>query len=174
MKILIPLDGSKFAEAVLKPVADLASVARAEVHLIEVVRTSEVRVSWSETPSSAANSPKKPVMPSRTGPALTEGMTGTAVETKAQAEERLYQAAEKYLNGIAQQFFPGGATNKIVISEYPAKEILDYARREKVDLIAIATHGRTGLARMMLGSVAGELLKAHVAPIFMMRPEGLF
>jgi nucleotide-binding universal stress UspA family protein len=141
MKILIPLDGSKFAEAVLKPAAALAAAARAEVHLIEVVRPSETKDVWPEVPSS---------------------------------NPKLYRAAEKYLNGIGQQFFPDGATSKIVINEYPAKEILDYARREKVDLIAIATHGRTGLARIMLGSVAGELLKAHVAPIFMVRPEGLF
>ena len=45
--------------------------------------------------------------------------------------------------------------------------------REKADLIAIATHGRTGQAKLLLGGVAGELLKAHVAPIFMVRPEGL-
>ena len=63
---------------------------------------------------------------------------------------------------------------RAVMGENPAEEIVNYASREKVDLIAIATHGRTGLAKMMMGSVAGELLKARVAPLFMVRPEGLF
>jgi nucleotide-binding universal stress UspA family protein len=141
MKMLIPLDGSQFAEAILKPAADLAAAARAEVYLIEVVRPSEAKDTGAEGPS---------------------------------PNPRLYQAAEKYLNGVAQQFFPDGATSKIVISEHPAKEVLDYARRERIDLIAMATHGRTGLARIMLGSVAGELLKVRIAPIFMVRPEGLY
>jgi nucleotide-binding universal stress UspA family protein len=50
MKILIPLDGSQFAEAVLKPAADLAAAAKAEVHLIEVVRPSEAKDIWAEVP----------------------------------------------------------------------------------------------------------------------------
>jgi hypothetical protein len=46
----------------------------------------------------------------------------------------------------------GEATSKIVISESPVKEILAYARPEKVGLIALAIHGRTGLPSLMLES----------------------
>ena len=72
------------------------------------------------------------------------------------------------------RFFARGVEKMVVMGDDPAKEIADYARREKVDLIAIATHGRTGLARLTMGSVAGELLKARVAPLFMIRPDGLY
>jgi nucleotide-binding universal stress UspA family protein len=102
MKILIPLDGSKFAEAVLKPTADLAATTKAEVHLIEVVRPSEAREMYIELSSPTPHG---------------------AMGAKAQVEERLYQRAQDFLNDVAQRFFPGGATSKIVISGSPAKEI---------------------------------------------------
>ena len=70
--------------------------------------------------------------------------------------------AEEYLDDVAARFFPGGAVKKVVVGQNPAEEIANYASEEKVDLIALATHGRTGLARVMMGSVAGELLKALV------------
>ncbi len=103
----------------------------------------------------------------------TQEALGRPADTQFQVEERTRQAAEDYLTGIAARFFPNNSTNHAVFGEDPAEAILGYARRENVDLIAIATHGRTGLARMLVGSVAGKLLNASVAPLYLVRPAGL-
>lgn len=95
------------------------------------------------------------------------------METQVQAEERAYQEAEEYLDGIAGRFFPRGATKEVAFGEDPVEVIGEYARRHGMDLIALATHGRTGLPRLLMGSVAGSLLKAHVTPLFIVRPDGL-
>ena len=83
------------------------------------------------------------------------------------------QQAEDYLAHISESFFSGGAQRAVLWGEDAAEEILDYAGQQKVDLIAMATHGRTGLARMLMGSVASKLLQARAAPLFMVRPEAL-
>lgn len=53
----------------------------------------------------------------------------------------------------------------------PANEILDYTEGNEVDLIVIATHGRTGLDRMLLGSVAERVLRRAPTPVFIVKPN---
>jgi nucleotide-binding universal stress UspA family protein len=95
------------------------------------------------------------------------------VETSAQAVERTRCMAKDYLHSVSTRHFHGEAKTEVVVGEDPAEEILDYIRREKVDLVAMATHGRTGLARLLLGSVAAKLLGARAAPLFLVRPHKL-
>lgn len=161
MKILIPLDGSKFSEAVLKPAAELVQSTGAEVHLLQVVKPSEGTVNWGQHHNIEPQS-------------ATQGdLGGTAVESKGQADERVRQNALDYLEHITHEFFPQGGTKTAVTSNDAAKEITNYASKEKVNMIAMASHGRTGLARRVMGSVAGQLLQSHVAPIYMVHPDGL-
>ena len=174
MKILVTLDGSKFAEAVLGPVAGLAGTSNAEVHLIQVVKPSEAGTTRAKTGVGVPQSRGEMRWPAEFGGTIPERAGGTAGETGVPAEDRPLREAEEYLADVAGRFFPEGAVKKVVVGQSPAEEIAGYASREKVDLIAIATHGRTGLARVTMGSVAGELLKARAAPLFPVRPEGLF
>jgi nucleotide-binding universal stress UspA family protein len=95
------------------------------------------------------------------------------VETSAQAVERTRCVAKDYLSSVSTRHFHGEAKTEVVVGEDPAVEILSYIRREKVGLVAMATHGRTGLARMLLGSVAAKLLSARAVPIFLVRPDRL-
>lgn len=169
MKILIPLDGSKFSESVLKPAAELVQSTGAEVHLLQVVKPSEGTVNWGQHYN---------VEPHATSEGFLAGvgpgdMGGIAVESKSQADERNRQNALDYLEHIIHEFFPQGGTKAAVTSENAAKEISSYASQEKVNMIAMASHGRTGLARRVMGSVAGQLLHSHVAPIYMVHPDGL-
>jgi nucleotide-binding universal stress UspA family protein len=178
MKLLITLDGSKFAEEVLAPAAELATRSGAEVHLIEVVKESSLHPTWTTAPYMEGafrgdydeyewprgvpmGSPEYPIE------------MGVLVETAAQAEERTCRVAKEYLDSVAGRFFHGEAKTKVMVGEDPAEEILDYIRREKMDLVAMATHGRTGLARLLLGSVAAKLLHARAAPLFLVRPHKL-
>jgi len=55
---------------------------------------------------------------------------------------------------------------------YAPSTILDYADTNEVDLVVIATHGRTGLERMLLGSVAERVVRRSPAPVFVAKPFG--
>ena len=52
---------------------------------------------------------------------------------------------------------------------HPAEEIVDYADKEDINLIIMATHGRTGLSRWALGSVAEKVLRAGTTPLLLVR-----
>ncbi len=170
MKILITLDGSEFAETILQPITELAALSAAEVHIIEVVKPTASSTRWVQTPTDYPHALSQSMIAGV--PGIQEAL-GKPVDSNLQYEERTRQAAEDYLGDIAARFFPKNTTNQVVLGEDPAEAILGYARREDVDLIAIATHGRTGLARMLMGSVAGKLLGAGAAPLFLVRPADL-
>jgi nucleotide-binding universal stress UspA family protein len=59
----------------------------------------------------------------------------------------------------------------VVVGENVADSISDFARRERADLIGIATHGRAGLARFLRGSVADALTKSAASSILVFHPE---
>ena len=61
-----------------------------------------------------------------------------------------------------------GAVAVVEQSDEPAKEILRYAKSAKIDLIVMGTHGRTGLARLALGSVAEAVVRAAPCPVLTM------
>ena len=169
MKILIALDGSKFAEQILDPVIKLADSSNAEVQLLEVVRSNSGSL-WRRFPTTDE--------PHNVGSGLAMGVTshipgGTPAESETQAQDRVKQQAEDYLQHLAATRFRRGAKHVVVFGEDPADEIVKYAREEGVDLIALATHGHSGLSRLLMGSVADKLLKSHVAPLLMIHPDGL-
>jgi len=56
------------------------------------------------------------------------------------------------------------------LSDNPSEVIVDYAREQAVDLIAMATHGRSGLSRLVQGSVASQVVQSGVAPVLLVRP----
>ena len=173
MKILVPLDGSQFAEAVLEPLAGFAGSNEAELQLVEVVKESDARATLAEPTSSEHHLAAERGMPSALGGSIPEFEPRIPAESRAQAQDRLRQEADDYLAHVNERFFGGLARTEVIWGEDAAEAIINYAANQKVDLIAIATHGRTGLARMMMGSVAGALLRARVTPIYMVRPEGL-
>lgn len=175
MKLLIPLDGSNFAEEVLGPAAELVARSCAEVHLLEVVNGSQVYPTWITSPymegalKGRYDWPRGVPMRSPEHPIE----MGVLVETAAQAVERTCRVAKDYLNTVSARYFNGEAETKVEVGEDPAEEIVDYIRREKIDLVAMATHGRTGVARLLLGSVAAKVLRARAAPLFLVRPHKL-
>ncbi len=63
---------------------------------------------------------------------------------------------------------------RIVSHVRPAIAILDDASAHGVDLIALATHGRGGLKRVLIGSVADKVLRGAIAPVLVYRPVGEF
>ena len=176
MKVLIPLDGSKYAESVLETVTQLVDLktGEMEVHLIKVVDPGKAHTTWRRPPPPGeevtamwyAPGAGTGVMPPRFG-------AGLAVEWKDQALDRIHNEAAEYLEGIARRFFPEIARTTVIFGHDPAEEILAYARHEKVNLIAMSTHGRTGLVWLLMGGVTSRVLNARLAPVLLVRPDGL-
>jgi nucleotide-binding universal stress UspA family protein len=83
--------------------------------------------------------------------------------------------AQAYLVRVAGRLRRRGVavTTDIVIGENVASAIGDFASREKIDLIAIATHGRGGLARMVRGSVADAVMHSSRLSMLVFKPDNV-
>lgn len=142
--ILVPLDGSKRAEAILPHVERLTRLCGAQVILLQVV-----------------DPPPRIEVPEEFNAALHQ-----------QQLERLAQWAQDYLSGLEDEFREKGIrTRKRVVYGPVVEAILTTADREKADLIAIASHGRTGLAQVFYGSVAAGVLHRIDRPLLLIRSQ---
>ena len=164
-RILVTLDRSDAAEAVLREIEHMASGSAPEVILLTVA----------EVPEAAAEAPHPLVVGGAAAPgAVIEVAPPRVVEDKGQALERARQELTDYLEEKAVVLRHLGAQVSTAV-EFgdPAEEILAAAKARQVDLIAMATHGRTGLAQVVFGSVAARVLGSGVRPVLLVRPERL-
>lgn len=141
-QILVPLDGSQLAEAALAPAARMAEHLDAEVLLVRAL---------------------SPVLHA----SYLNGKPGLSCADFDEVED-----AWKYLTRLADGLRKDGRRASVrVLVGSPAAAIADAAREEKIDLIAMTTHGRGGLGRIMLGSIADGVLHQSKMPILLVRPE---
>ncbi|HEX5690601.1 MAG TPA: universal stress protein [Roseiflexaceae bacterium] len=83
------------------------------------------------------------------------------------------EAARRYLDFVRNQQAASGVEIEILVREGPVASVLiDVSEKERVDLIAMATHGRSGLQRVVYGSVAEQLLRSSTKPILLVRVAG--
>jgi nucleotide-binding universal stress UspA family protein len=83
------------------------------------------------------------------------------------------KAAKEYLAKIKIQLSKDALNVEAeVLTGRPAETISDFAQRNKVDLIALATHGRSGMSRWVFGSVADRIVRSSPVPILLIRPQG--
>jgi nucleotide-binding universal stress UspA family protein len=161
-KVLVPLDGSEMAKAVLPYMEDLATRYSAEVILLRVVATPQDR--WTGTvfqPPLAVPGSSDDVVPAP-HPVYRE-----------QEMESLRAEVERTLSGVKKQLSQAGLkVSVVVLFGRPADRIVEYATKEGVDLIAISTHGRSGLGRWAFGSVAKRIMRATAIPVLLIRPPG--
>jgi len=81
--------------------------------------------------------------------------------------------AEIYLKALVQgSKFNGAEVESQVKMGHVAETLVDYATAHGVDLIVIATHGRSGASRWVWGSVADRILRASCVPVLMVRAPG--
>jgi nucleotide-binding universal stress UspA family protein len=139
-RVLVPLDGSPLAEAVLPFVASLARPLGLEITLLRVA----------------------PTVP----PQVIEGSRRVV----ANPIDRLTQEANDYLCGVADRLRAEGlnALTAVRVGD-AATEIVLGAREGRADLIAMTTHGRTGLRRLLFGSTADGVLRRADVPVFLVR-----
>jgi nucleotide-binding universal stress UspA family protein len=99
-------------------------------------------------------------------PFVGDNLPPSWIELEAQAS----RDAERRLNAaVAQAARSGIATTGRVVKGAPAEEIVKVARREGADLIVLGTHGRTGLGRLFMGSVAARVLGTAKCPVLTVR-----
>lgn len=83
------------------------------------------------------------------------------------------EGAASYLKEIGQKLEAKNLTVKTVLLKGNAADsIVDYAKTNGVDLIAMATHGRSGISRWVWGSTAEKILRSSTTPILLVRPDG--
>ncbi|MEX2314462.1 MAG: universal stress protein, partial [Thermomicrobiales bacterium] len=99
----------------------------------------------------------------------------SAVEpTGARAAWTALADAEEYLQRIAQRLRAAGRMVQVhAVAGAPATAIATVAQQEQVDLIAMATHGRGGLSRLVMGSVAAAILQQADLPVLVVRPTAV-
>jgi nucleotide-binding universal stress UspA family protein len=140
-RVLIPLDGSELAEAILPFAEHVAGPLDAEVLLLQVVE------------------PPSPIAGLGTG-----GIIGPDALFLRQVE------AKRYLDGLAARLQAKGLRVRTVLGlGTPASEIAATAKAERADLIAMTTHGRSGFKRAIFGSVAEEVLRSAAVPVLVIR-----
>lgn len=79
--------------------------------------------------------------------------------------------ADTSMQSYLETHFAGADAEGKVLVGYPAEEILNMAEDENVDLIIMGTHGRTGIDRILFGSVAEKVVKSSTCPVLTIRPE---
>jgi nucleotide-binding universal stress UspA family protein len=93
----------------------------------------------------------------------------------ASAIGRRKEALDAYLRGIESRL-PTGPTYRISVdvAMYPmdaAAVLVERAQSERPDVIVMATHGRSGVARMLMGSVADKVVRSGIAPVLLVHPR---
>lgn len=87
-----------------------------------------------------------------------------------QHQLNVVREAEEYLGKVEENLKSVGVNvNSVVRYGHDAQEIVDHARDRGFDLIAMSTHGRTGLTQFVLGSVAGKIIHTATVPILLCR-----
>jgi len=140
-RILVPLDGSATAEAVLPYAQAFAAGFKTSVELLSVVDIGAMT-----THLSADKNPH--------------------LDAIIANEEN---KSASYLEDVAKNFFAGLATECRIVRGSPAETILESTSKEHDTLIAMATHGRSGAKRFLLGSVAEKVLRGTTNPLFLVR-----
>jgi len=143
-KVLVSLDGSKQSETILPYIEELASTLKTEVVLLHVLSPSH----------------------------YIYAAEGGAVKVKyTEAEiKQLETNAEDYLNKVAGGLKKKGITAKLEVAVgNEAEKIITMADEIGADIVAMSTHGRSGLGRLVLGSVADRILHEGKTPLLLVR-----
>lgn len=152
-KILVPLDGSKLAETILPHAEMIAKEGGGEVILATVTE----RIAATVGPVIVI----EPVGPM----ALPNPLTKIPVALGKQQKQ-----GQRYLTRIAKRLTKKGIrVHSEVLLGNPAGEIADYAVKAGVDLIVMASHGRSGVGRWAFGSVSDKVLRISRVPVLLVR-----
>ncbi len=143
-QILVPLDGTELAERALPCAERLARIAVGRVHLVRVLDVM-AQAAWAPIPTYVPDD----------------------LYAREQQEVQAYLAAQRERVAAA-----GVAVQTAALEGNVGAALLDYEREAAIDLVVMCSHGRSGLARFALGSVAERLLRYGAAPLLLVRAFG--
>jgi nucleotide-binding universal stress UspA family protein len=144
--VLIPLDGSELAEQILEPAIELGKLLGATFTLVRAVEPI--------------------IVPDYNLGGFAVGGIDPVLVSQLQVE------ALNYLDGMAKKLRERSLNVKTVVkvNQTAASAILAQAKSQKAGLIAMATQGRSGFARLLIGSVADKVLRGAMVPVLVLRP----
>ena len=144
-RILVATDGSALSKKAVKHAISLAASTGASLVALKVV-------------------PRYPV-------SFFDGSATLSVETVSEAEKKWVTDAETQLDAVVKEAQLAGVKAKtaVVKSDLVAESIISAARKHKADLVVMASHGRKGLKRILLGSEALAVLTHSTVPVLVLR-----
>jgi len=145
-KIMVPLDGSQVAECVIPHIEMIAGKSGTGVELVTVIEPL--------------------VIPTR-------GQIALSDDDIKQIDAEGRKEAHKYLDQVALRLKQAGVNARVVIlTGKAADSLVRYANNNEVDLIIMATHGRSGISKIFWGSVAEKILRATAIPVLLIKTAG--
>lgn len=138
-RILVPTDGSAETERAVEHAVELAATHEATLHAVYVVNTA----SFASLPMETS----------------WEGIGDLLREEGDNAVKRVYELAEERDVTVEAELIEGS----------PSREIVRYAKEKECDLIVMGTHGRGGIDRLLLGSVAERVVRSSPVPVLTIR-----
>jgi len=143
-KILLPTDFSEYSAAATQYACELAIRFHAELHLLHALE-----------------------IESASAPSFVMGLALPSYTQESQV------AVEKAMTQVLDSHWPAERrVVRAIVEGSPKVEIIQYARQHDIDLIVLATHGRTGLSHVLMGSVAEVVVRTAPCPVLTVRPEG--
>jgi nucleotide-binding universal stress UspA family protein len=142
--ILVTTDYSDFSASALDYALSIADVHRANIHLLHVI--------------------------DRRSSVTTHRRTIHSKDGTKQLEKNARRSMQKFIHSHIDEYTD---VKQVICIGSPAEEIARYAQEYDIDLIIIATHGRTGLAHVFIGSVAEEVVRRSAVPVLAVKPKAI-
>jgi nucleotide-binding universal stress UspA family protein len=154
--LLVPLDGSRFGARALRYATEVAQRFGAEVILMQVI-----------VPATLVSTPAG-VLPGIGGTIAPE----TAARATLEEEKRNVARAKRYLSGKVRGIGSQGIKGSYNVAVgNPARSIMEFSKRGHIDLVVMTTHGKIGLKRAIMGSVADAVIRESGKPVLVTRPQ---
>jgi len=142
-KILVPLDGSPLAECVIPHIEAIAKPCGSKVELISVVEPVEIP---------------------------TRGQIAVNDDDLKKINNEAKKETHKYLDSISDRLNRSEIKNShVILMGKPAESLIEYAANNDIDLLIMATHGRSGLTKFFWGSIAEKVLRSINIPVLLVK-----
>ena len=143
-KLLVPTDFSEDSEQAARYAVELAKRFQAEIHCIHVV---DIPADLLSTSAYYMTGPSEAFL------------------------DQIREESKKNLEAFAEKNLEGTQVRTAFLEGSPFVEIIRYARNQEIDLVVIATHGRTGLRHVLFGSVAEKVVRKAPCPVLVVKRE---
>lgn len=143
-KIVVPIDGSGWSERAVPHAVDLARISKGEIILLHVFK-----------------------------PPLHEYQDTLALAGEDEQMSRIREDVKNKLKALRSQLRGQNVECRVQVIEAVgiAAQICDYVKEENADLVVMSTHGRSGIARFVFGSVAHKVMQEVDIPVLLIRPD---